>query len=109
MSINEQMSKKLKISETLISLMREKNMTLRSLAKQSGIPLSSLSEWKKSNRNPNAEDLAKVADVMECSIHYLLFGVEDPSEPIQKVLKQEFFKGTFEITLKRVKLGDENE
>ena len=100
------MSKKLKINETLVKVLESRRMTMTNLSKKSGIPLSSLSEWKKNNRNPNAEDLAKVAAVLDCSIHYLLFGSEDPSEPIQKVLKEEFFKGTFEITLKRVKMQE---
>ena len=106
MTIYNAMAKKLRISETLQRLLKNNNMTLRRLSKESGIPLSSISEWKKNNRNPNAEDLAKVAEVFDCSIHYLLFGDEDPAEPIQKILKEEFFKGTFEITLKRVKLNE---
>jgi len=110
MSIEVVMSKKLKINETFITMLERRHMSMSKLSKLSGIPLSSLSEWKKNNRNPNAEDLAKVSEILDCSIYYLLFGCEDPSEPIQKVLKEEFFKGTFEVTLKRVKVsGDENE
>lgn len=107
MTIYNAMVKKLRISKTLNELLDKNNLTLRKLSKESGVPVSTLSEYKKNNRNPNAEDLAKVADALDCSIHYLLFGLEDPSEPIQKVLKQEFFKGTFEITLKRVRLEGE--
>ncbi len=102
------MKKELKISETLTSLLCERNMTLRSLSKACDIPLSSLSEWKNNNRNPNAEDLSKVAEVLDTTIHYLLFGFEDPAEPIQKVLKQDLFSGTFEVTIKKVNIKGES-
>lgn len=109
MTIERGMENKLKISQTLTEMLERHQMSMTRLSKLSGIPVSSLSEWKKNNRNPNAEDLAKVSRALDCSVHYLLFGVEDPSEPIQRVLKEEFFKGTFEITLKRVKVKGDKE
>lgn len=101
--------KKLKISEVFTALLEESKVSLREISKQTKVPVSSLSEWKKNNRNPNAEHVARVADFFGCSVHYLLFGNEDPSEPIQKIMKEEFFKGTFEITVKKVNVRGETE
>jgi transcriptional regulator with XRE-family HTH domain len=100
-------SMELKISETLTHLLDERRTTLKHISLATGVPLSTLSEWKASNRNPNTVQVAKVAKHLAVTVHYLLFGTEDSEEPIQKILKEEFFKGTFEITLKRVKILEE--
>ncbi len=99
---------KLIISKVFENLLKKNKVSLRAVSKGTKVPVSSLSEWKKNNRNPNAEHVARVADFFGCSVHYLLFGDEDPSEPMQKILKEEFFKGTFEVTLKRVKVDGDN-
>lgn len=67
-----------------------------------------LQEWK-SNRTPkDPAQVSKVANFFAVSLHYLLFGVEDRQEPIQKILTEDFFKGVFEITVRRVKLPRED-
>lgn len=97
---------KLQIDKALTELLKSKGITLRELSKHTGVPLSSLSEWKKNNRNPNAEHLSTISMFFGCSVHYLLYNQDDPAEPIQKILKSELFQGTFEITLKKVNIKD---
>lgn len=46
----------------------------------------------------------KVANALGVSLHYLLFGEDDAQEAFQKIMKEDFFKGTFEISIKRVKV-----
>ncbi len=87
--------------------MESRRITLKAIAKATGVPLSSIAEWKKNNRNPKAEDAAKVADFLEITLAHLLFGQEDRQEPLQKILKEEFFNGTFEINIKRVRIKNE--
>ena len=79
--------------------------TLASIAKGTGVPKSTISEWL-NNRSPNPSQAVKVANHLGVSLHFLLFGKDDAQEPIQKILKEDFFKGTFEITVKRVKIDD---
>jgi len=95
---------KMKISTTLPELLKTNGMTLRQLSKTSGVPVSTLSEWS-SNREPKSPlQTKKVAEALGVTMHYLLFGEDDSQEPIQKILKEDFFQGTFEISIKRVKV-----
>lgn len=96
----------LKIGKTLAKLIKEQDMTLKTLAQNTGVSASTLSEWKSNRKPKDPTQLQKVASELGVTIHFLLFGVEDSQEPIQKILKEEFFTGTFEITLKRVKIQD---
>lgn len=93
----------IKIQSTLKLLLSEKNLSIRELAKRSGVPNSTLQEWS-SNRSPkNPVQVQKVAQVLGVSLHYLLFGEEDKSEPLTKLLKEDVFSGTFEINIRRVR------
>lgn len=94
----------IQIGSTLKTLLKVRRMTLKEVSKATGVPSSTLSEWL-NNRSPkNPEQIRKVAQYMNVSLHYLLFGEEDSQEPIQKILKEDFFQGTFEISIKRVKI-----
>ena len=98
------MSDEIKIGKVLQQLLKEKNMSLRELAKRSGVPASNLTEWS-ANRSPkNPVQAKKVAEALGVTFHFLLFGESDSQEPIQMILKEEFFQGTFEITVKKVKV-----
>lgn len=93
----------LKIGKVLKQLMEHERHTITSISKATGIPKSTISEWL-NNRTPNPIQAVKVASHLGVSLHFLLFGKDDSQEPIQKILKEDFFSGTFEITVKRVKL-----
>lgn len=93
-----------KIGTVLKKQLKENAMTLRQLSKLSGVPVSTLSEWS-SNREPKSPtQIKKVAQALGVSMHYLLFGEDDNQEPLQKLLKEDIFQGTFEISIKKVKL-----
>lgn len=93
----------LKINTILKRLMKENGETLISLSKSTGVPKSTISEWL-GNRSPNPVQAVKVANALGVSLHYLLFGEDDAQEAFQKIMKEDFFKGTFEIAIKRVKV-----
>ncbi len=95
---------KLKISQTLSHILESRRLTIKEVSKATGVPMSSISGWKKDNRSPHAEQAGKVARHLGVTVHFLLFGEEDHEEPFQKILKEDFFSGTFEITVKKVKL-----
>lgn len=94
--------KPLKLGPTLQRLLKERNMTMKELAFESGVPLSTLAHFK-NNRPP--KDIASVqllADSLGCSLHFLLFGEnESKSEPGD--IAAELFSGVFEVTVKRIK------
>lgn len=94
--------KPLKLGPTLQRLLKERNMTMKELSFESGVPLSTLAHFK-NNRPP--KDIASVqllADSLECTLHFLLFGEnENKSEPGD--IAAELFSGVFEVTVKRIK------
>lgn len=93
----------LKIGKVLKQIMDNDRHSITSISKASGVPKSTISEWL-NNRTPNPTQAVKVANYLGVSLHFLLFGRDDAQEPIQKILKEDFFKGTFEITVKRIKV-----
>lgn len=95
---------KIKIGEILSSLMEDQNWSIAKLSRETGVPQSTLREWCLNRSPKNPVQVQKVADVLGVSMHYLYFGEQDKQEPIQKILKEEVFQGTFEISIKRVKL-----
>lgn len=95
----------LKIGKVLKQIMENERHTLTSISKAAGVPKSTISEWL-NNRTPNPTQAVKVANHLGISLHFLLFGKDDAQEPIQKILKEDFFSGTFEISIKRVKLNE---
>ena len=100
------MKNELKVKIILKKLMNENGETLVSISKATGVPKSTISEWL-GNRSPNPVQAVKVANHLGVSLHYLLFGEDDAQDPIQKIMKEDFFKGTFEISVKRIKIkGD---
>lgn len=98
----------LKIGRVLKSIMHKERHTLVSLARATGVPKSTISEWL-NNRAPNPVQAAKVARHLGISLHQLLFGEEDSEEPLHKLFKEDFFSGTFEINIKRVKIKQRGE
>lgn len=91
----------LKIALILKKLMHEKNETLMSLSRATGVPKSTIADWM-SSRTPNPLQAAQVAQHLGVSLHFLLFGKEDSQEPLQQILRENFFSGIFEVNIKRV-------
>jgi transcriptional regulator with XRE-family HTH domain len=93
-----------KIAETIKLLLKQRGMTLRELSKKSGVPVSTISEWS-SHREPKSPvQTRKVAEALGVSMHFLVFGEEDTQEPLQKLIKDDLFSGTFEISVKRIRM-----
>ncbi len=95
----------LKIGRVLSNIVKQRRLTLKEISKATGVAATTLSEWQ-SNRAPrNPTHLLKVARYLDVSVHFLLFGEEDQTEPLQRLLKNEIFTGTFEISIKRVQIN----
>jgi transcriptional regulator with XRE-family HTH domain len=89
------------LDKNLIKICKKKKMTLASLAKRSGVKQPTLHGWTTGRSVQNLDDLRKVCEVLEVSLHSLLFDKEDPFENKDQIL-QELFKGDVRITIHKI-------
>ena len=67
------------ISERILKVLKDRNMTQAELAKQVGIATSTISEWKKRKTNPTADKIMDICNVLQITPEQLLTGkgIED--------------------------------
>ena len=70
------------ISERIIKVLKERNMTQAEFAKQVGISTSTISEWKKRKTNPTVEKIMDICNVLQITPEQLLTGkgIDDEEE-----------------------------
>ncbi len=64
------------IRDRIFDKLAEMNMTQKEFAKQTGIPETTVSDWKKKKTNPTAEKILIICKVLEVTPEWLLSGVE---------------------------------
>lgn len=92
----------MKLGSILTALCKERGITLARLAREAGIPPQTLHNWTVGRKAVNPDQLKKVADKLEVSLHYLLFGEPDPHEPPGEEILREIFSGDVRVTLHRI-------
>ena len=60
------------ISDTIFNIMSEKQITQKEFSKRTGIPESTISDWKKKGNTPGAEKLTIIASTLGISVSELL-------------------------------------
>ena len=70
------------ISERVLKVLKERNMTQVEFAKQVGIASSTISEWKKRKTNPTADKIMDICNVLKITPEQILSGkgIEDEEE-----------------------------
>lgn len=70
------------ISERILKVLKDRNMTQAEFAKQVGIATSTISEWKKRKTNPTADKIMDICNVLQITPEQLLTGkgIEDEEE-----------------------------
>lgn len=64
------------VAEAIKKLSKEKNITLKMLLEDVGLGFNTMSNMKTSM--PKADNLAKIADYLDCSVDYLLGRTDNP-------------------------------
>lgn len=70
------------ISERILKVLKDRDMTQVEFAKQVGIATSTISEWKKKKTNPAADKIMNICNVLQIMPEQLLTGkgIEDEEE-----------------------------
>lgn len=100
----DEIAMELKLGSILSKILRERRITLKEVSKNCSVAISTLHEWENGRAPKNPEQVARVADFLGVSLHYLLFGLEDRQNPIARIFKEDVFQGTFEVTVRKVRL-----
>ena len=66
--------------EIFVQLLDRTGKKASDVAKATGIPSSTFSDWKKGKSSPKAEKLQKIADYFGVSVDYLMTEKEEPEE-----------------------------
>ena len=64
------------IRDRIFDKLSEQNMTQKEFAKRTGIPETTVSDWKKKKTNPTAEKILVICKVLNVTPEWLLSGVE---------------------------------
>lgn len=64
------------ISERIFELLNEHGMTQKEFSEATGIPQSTISDWRKKNTNPASDKIMIICYVLQVTPTYLLSGVE---------------------------------
>ncbi len=64
------------IRDRIFDKLSELNMTQKEFAKRTGIPETTVSDWKKKKTNPTAEKILIICKVLNVTPEWLLSGVE---------------------------------
>lgn len=89
--------------DRLALLVEQSGLNLSQIAKDTGIAKSSLHNYLVGTE-PTMTKLAVLADYFRVSADYLVFGKE-AADPVKELLRDEVFKGAYEITVKRITKG----
>ena len=66
------------LGKMIHKLLEQKGWSLATLARRSGVPKTTIHGWSNGRAVQNLEQLRKVAGTLEVSLHFLVFGREDP-------------------------------
>lgn len=97
----------IKIGQVIKRLLKEYRLNLKELSRETGIPYSTLYTWSENRQPKDILKVQRLASHFGISIHELIFDLKDKKEEKQKTearleVNDEFFKGRFEIIVRRL-------
>lgn len=66
----------MKISERIFELLKDRGMTQKEFSDKTGIPQSTISDWKSKDLNPSSDKLLLISQVLQTSVYDLLASSE---------------------------------
>ena len=64
------------IRDRIFNKLEELDMTQKEFSKKTGIPQSTISDWRKKRTNPTAEKILIICEVLKVTPEWLLSGIE---------------------------------
>ena len=82
------------IRDRIFSKLEELEMTQKEFSKKTGIPESTVSDWRKKRTNPTAEKILIICEVLDVTPQWLLSGIEAQGDRGGKPDKYVIYSGT---------------
>ncbi len=92
---------KIMLSHTLPRLLKNKGLTFKKLAQLSNVSSSTLYEWKNGREPQNIHHLKTISNILKVSLHYLLYGKQDPYQINIEKMNKNIIEGNYNITIKK--------
>lgn len=92
----------MELAKNLTKLCEERSLSVSKLARLSGVKQPTIFGWTTGRAVRNYDDLKKVCEVLKVSVHFILYGTQDPYESASGMVQEELFKGNFPITFRRI-------
>lgn len=90
------------LAKNLETRCAEQSITFNKLAKLARISPATLHGWKTGRKAANLEDLRRVAEALQISIHELVFDIPDPYAAAGQEILKELFTGDVRVTVHRI-------
>jgi transcriptional regulator with XRE-family HTH domain len=74
------------LDRILNELMERHKISISRLARETGVPKSSLFEWTTGRAPRNLGDIRRIAGYFRVSLHFLIFGEQDPYAHLPSVV-----------------------
>ena len=87
------------ISQKIFELLREKGMSQKDFSIATGIPQSTISDWRKKNTNPASDKILVICNALDITPYELLSNVKEEGNRTNKIGYRIVVKGTEEDLL----------
>lgn len=87
------------ISQKVFELLREKGMSQKEFSIATGIPQSTISDWRKKNTNPASDKILVICDALDITPYELLSNMKEEGTRANKVAYRIVVEGTEEDIL----------
>lgn len=92
----------MELAKNLTKLCEERNLSVSKLARLSGVKQPTIFGWTTGRAVRNFDDLKKVCGVLKVSVHFMLYGTQDPYESVSEKSLEELLQGNFQVTFRRI-------
>ena len=90
----------------IIELIKERGMTQKEFSEKTGIPQSTISDWRGKGLNPNVDKILTICDVLDVSPQDLLSGEESYGDVKRRYIYIDEDSPEYNIVLEYRKLGE---
>lgn len=92
------------LRNVLRELLEKERISITKLAKETDVPIQTIHGWLVGKNPSNANHLRKVAQFFKVTIHYLLFGEDDPFEKTLTTAElKQIFSGDIRVTIHKLR------